>query len=96
MEYRGISPTDFALNHPAGSLDKALTLTSADLMMPASQLHPLQTDTRLLKVIGGLKRDGIGSGWSKIPRAPETRSACSRMVICVLPCKITALKPGAI
>ena len=26
---RGISPADFALNHPAGSLGKQLTLTAA-------------------------------------------------------------------
>ena len=39
MERRGISPADFALNHPAGSLGKQLTFAAADLMVPASQLH---------------------------------------------------------
>ena len=70
MERRGISPSDFALNHPAGSLGKQLTLTTADLMVPASRLHPLQPDTPLPEVIGGLTRDGIGSGWVEDPRNP--------------------------
>jgi len=70
MERRGISPADFALNHPAGSLGKQLTLTAADLMVPASQLHPLQPSTPLPEVIGGLTRDGIGSGWVENPDSP--------------------------
>ncbi|MAR07367.1 MAG: KpsF/GutQ family sugar-phosphate isomerase [Cyanobium sp. NAT70] len=70
MERRGISPADFALNHPAGSLGKQLTLTAADLMVPASQLHPLQPQTPLPEVIGGLTRDGIGSGWVEQPDNP--------------------------
>lgn len=40
MERRGISPADFALNHPTGSLGKQLTMTVADLMVPAANLHP--------------------------------------------------------
>ena len=70
MERRGISPADFAMNHPAGSLGKQLTLTAADLMVPASQLHPLQPHTPLPEVIGGLTRDGIGSGWVENPDSP--------------------------
>jgi arabinose-5-phosphate isomerase len=70
MERRGISPTDFALNHPAGSLGKQLTLTAADLMVPTSRLHPLLPHTPLPEVIGGLTRDGIGSGWVENPERP--------------------------
>ena len=70
MERRGISPADFALNHPAGSLGKQLTLTAADLMVPVSKLHPLQPQTPLPEVIGGLTRDGIGSGWVEHPENP--------------------------
>jgi arabinose-5-phosphate isomerase len=70
MERRGISPADFALNHPAGSLGKQLTLTASDLMVPASQLNPLQPQTPLPEVIGGLTRDGIGSGWVENPDSP--------------------------
>tara|TARA_B100001109_G_scaffold252585_1_gene248846 strand:- start:974 stop:1987 length:1014 start_codon:yes stop_codon:yes gene_type:complete len=72
MERRGISPADFALNHPAGSLGKQLTLTAADLMLPATKLHPLQPQTPLPEVIGGLTRDGIGSGWVEDPEHPGT------------------------
>ena len=39
-------------------------------MVPASQLHPLQPDTPLPEVIGGLTRDGIGSGWVENPDSP--------------------------
>ena len=70
MERRGILPADFALNHPAGALGKQLTLTAADLMVPAIQLHPLQPQTPLPEVIGGLTRDGIGSGWVEEPQRP--------------------------
>ena len=70
MERRGISPADFALNHPAGSLGKQLTLTAADLMVPTSRLHPLHPHTSLPDVIGGLTRDGIGSGWVEDPDSP--------------------------
>ena len=70
MERRGISPADFALNHPAGSLGKQLTLTAADLMVPVSKLHPLHPQTPLPEVIGGLTRDGIGSGWVENPEQP--------------------------
>ena len=70
MERRGISPADFALNHPAGSLGKQLTLTAADLMVPVSKLHPLHPHTPLPEVIGGLTRDGIGSGWVEHPEQP--------------------------
>ena len=70
MERRGISQADFALNHPAGSLGKQLTLTAADLMVPVTKLHPLQLQTPLPEVIGGLTQDGIGSGWVEDPLRP--------------------------
>jgi arabinose-5-phosphate isomerase len=70
MERRGISPADFALNHPAGSLGKQLTMTAADLMVPVNKLHPLQPETSLLDVISGLTRDGIGTSWVEDPTSP--------------------------
>ena len=70
MERRGISPADFAINHPAGSLGKQLTLTSADLMVPVTRLTPLNPQTPLAAVIGHLTSDGIGSGWVESPDAP--------------------------
>jgi len=63
MERRGISPQDFALNHPAGSLGKQLTLTAADLMVPVGRLAPLAAATPLPEVIGHLTADGVGACW---------------------------------
>ncbi len=63
MERRGISPQDFALNHPAGSLGKQLTLTAADLMVPVTRLAPLSPLTPLAEVISHLTADGVGACW---------------------------------
>jgi arabinose-5-phosphate isomerase len=63
MERQGISPQDFALNHPAGSLGKQLTLTAADLMVPATRLAPLNPCTPLAEVISHLTADGVGACW---------------------------------
>ena len=67
MERRGISPADFAINHPAGSLGKQLTMTVADLMVPAKQLPALQPETPLPEVISQLTQGAIGSGWVEDP-----------------------------
>lgn len=71
MERRNISPEDFALNHPAGSLGKQLTLTAADLMVPTNTLQPLAAETSLGDVIAHLTADGVGSCWVCRPSAPE-------------------------
>lgn len=63
MERRGVSPEDFALNHPAGSLGKQLTLTAADLMVPVQRLVPLAPATPLPEVIAHLTADGVGACW---------------------------------
>ena len=63
MERRGVSPEDFALNHPAGSLGKQLTLTAADLMVPVERLGPLLVSTPLPEVIAHLTTDGVGACW---------------------------------
>jgi arabinose-5-phosphate isomerase len=63
MERRGISPQDFAINHPAGSLGRQLTLTATDLMVPVERLQPLQADTPLPEVIAHITADGIGACW---------------------------------
>jgi arabinose-5-phosphate isomerase len=63
MERRGVSPEDFALNHPAGSLGKQLTLTAEDLMVPVARLLPLQGSTPLPDVIAHLTTDGVGACW---------------------------------
>jgi arabinose-5-phosphate isomerase len=68
MERAGISPVDFAINHPAGSLGRQLTLTVADLMVPASELTPLAPDAPLPAVIahltqGSPSRGSLGASW---------------------------------
>jgi len=68
MERRGISPADFAINHPAGSLGKQLTMTVADLMVPAEQLPALSPNTCLPEVISQLTQGSIGSGWVEDPQ----------------------------
>ena len=67
MDRRGISPADFAVNHPAGSLGKQLTMTVADLMIPATELPPLKPTTPLLEVISQLTQGAIGSCWVEDP-----------------------------
>ena len=71
MERRGVSPEDFALNHPAGSLGKQLTLTAGDLMVPASRLAPLQASASLPEVIAHLTADGVGACWVALDDKPE-------------------------
>jgi len=67
MERRGISPADFAINHPAGSLGKQLTMTVVDLMVPAALLPALQHDAPLREVISCLTQGAIGCGWVENP-----------------------------
>ncbi len=63
MERRGISPEDFALNHPAGSLGKQLTIKAADLMVPIQKLTALSPNASLTEVISQLTNDGVGACW---------------------------------
>ena len=78
MERAGISPEDFAINHPAGSLGRQLTLTVADLMVPASELEPLPPEAPLSAVIGQLTRPTngkgrLGAGSGERQRRPDHR-----------------------
>ncbi len=68
MERAGISPEDFAINHPAGALGRQLTLTVADLMVPAAELEPLAPEAPLPEVIahltlGSPSRGSLGATW---------------------------------
>jgi arabinose-5-phosphate isomerase len=71
MERRGISPQDFALNHPAGALGKQLTLSASDLMVPATRLTALERLTALTEVITTLTSDGVGAGWIRDDNTPD-------------------------
>jgi arabinose-5-phosphate isomerase len=68
MERSGISPEQFAINHPAGALGRQLTLTVADLMVPAIDLRPLDQESSLMDVIesltnGSSTRGAVGAAW---------------------------------
>jgi arabinose-5-phosphate isomerase len=68
MERAGISPNEFAINHPAGALGRHLTLTVADLMVPAAELEPLEPSAPLPEVIthltqGSPSRGSLGATW---------------------------------
>jgi len=68
MERAGISPEDFAINHPAGALGRQLTLTVADLMVPAAELQGLSPQAPLPEVIahltqGSPSRGSLGASW---------------------------------
>ena len=71
MERRGISPADFAVNHPAGSLGKQLTMTVADLMVPVADLKSIAPQTPLPEVISRLTQGAIGCSWVEDPDAPR-------------------------
>tara|TARA_B100000242_G_C43019892_1_gene474559 strand:+ start:50 stop:1039 length:990 start_codon:yes stop_codon:yes gene_type:complete len=63
VERKGVSSHDFAINHPAGKLGKKLTLTVADLMIPADKCTSLTKSSNLKEIINTLTKDGIGCGW---------------------------------
>ncbi|WP_239651832.1 KpsF/GutQ family sugar-phosphate isomerase [Neosynechococcus sphagnicola] len=61
MEQRGITPEDFAINHPSGFLGKRLTLTVDTLMLPTVQLTPLQPDSNWTAIIAAITQGGAGA-----------------------------------
>ncbi len=68
MERAGISPEDFAINHPAGALGRKLTLTVEEVMVPTSEFSPLSPEAPLPAVIahltqGSPKRGSLGASW---------------------------------
>ena len=62
MEKRKISSSDFAVNHPAGSLGKKLTLKVRNVMIPINKINLILPDTPLAEIISVITKDGIGSG----------------------------------
>ena len=58
MEMRGITETDFAVNHPAGRLGKRLTLRVADIMHDSPNVGP---DASWLEVVKALSKHALGA-----------------------------------
>lgn len=61
MQMRGLTPDDFAVNHPAGRLGKRLTLRVADLMHMGADNPTISFEARWLEVVAGISRGGLGA-----------------------------------
>ena len=61
MSAKGLSESDFAVNHPAGRLGKRLTLRVSDLMLNAEHNPSVAADVAWLEVIAAISRGGAGA-----------------------------------
>jgi arabinose-5-phosphate isomerase len=61
MQIKGLTPKDFALNHPSGRLGKRLTLTVGDLMHSGVANPTISLNTSWLDVIEALSKGGLGA-----------------------------------
>ena len=61
MQVKGLTPDDFALNHPAGRLGKRLTLKVADLMHSGQDNPTIEGDAPWLEVVAAITRGGLGA-----------------------------------
>ena len=71
MQRQGITQADFAVNHPAGSLGRQLTLSVADLMVPIDTCPPLPPDAALADVVDQLTGALAGAAWVQQPDQPK-------------------------
>ena len=63
IERNAISTEDFAINHPAGSLGKKLTLTVADLLIKNRITSGLEINATIQNIISRITQDGMGVTW---------------------------------
>jgi len=61
MQLKGITSSDFALNHPAGRLGKRLTLKVADLMHSGQEVPTLAPTAPWLEVVLAIGQGGLGA-----------------------------------
>lgn len=61
MQIKGLTPEDFALNHPAGRLGKRLSLKVADLMKSGTDNPTVSTSASWLEVVSAISRGGLGA-----------------------------------
>lgn len=59
MQRKGLTPKDFAFNHPSGRLGKRLTLKVSDLMH--SDAPTVQRQTTLIEIISAISQGGLGA-----------------------------------
>ncbi len=61
MRVKGLTPDDFAVNHPAGQLGKRLTLTVADLMHSDSANPTIALGSLWVDAVKGISAGGLGA-----------------------------------
>jgi arabinose-5-phosphate isomerase len=61
MQVKGLTPDDFALNHPAGRIGKRLTLRVSDLMHGGAENPTIPAEAAWLEVIAAISRGGLGA-----------------------------------
>ncbi|MGH9942022.1 MAG: KpsF/GutQ family sugar-phosphate isomerase [Pyrinomonadaceae bacterium] len=61
MQLKGLTPEDFALNHPAGRLGKRLSLTVADLMHKGTDNPVVLPAASWLEVVTAISKGGLGA-----------------------------------
>lgn len=61
MQVKGLTPDDFALNHPSGRIGKRLTLRVADLMHGGAENPTINGEAPWLEVIAAISRGGLGA-----------------------------------
>jgi arabinose-5-phosphate isomerase len=61
MEVKGLTPDDFAINHPAGQLGKRLTLRVVDLMHSGADNPTISAGAVWLEIVKGISDGGLGA-----------------------------------
>lgn len=61
MQYKQLTPEEFALNHPAGRLGKRLLLKVGDLMHGGAQNPHVPRDATLIEAVHAISRGGLGA-----------------------------------
>jgi arabinose-5-phosphate isomerase len=61
MQVKGLTPDDFAINHPAGQLGKRLTLKVADLMHGGTANPVIQLGATWVALVKGISDGGLGA-----------------------------------
>ena len=61
MKVKGLTPDDFAVNHPAGQLGKRLTLRVADLMHRDNENPTIAMGSSWVEVVRSISKGGLGA-----------------------------------
>lgn len=61
MQAKGLTPDDFAINHPAGRLGKRLTLKVADLMHAGAENPTIRIGAPWVEVVRSISKGGQGA-----------------------------------